>query len=285
MREISMTGRHVLLFLSLLTSCDTASPGPAARGTWLPSAKADGTSQSCVSSCGDQAPAGCWCDDLCDGYGDCCPDKRSVCDGCQPTTCQAGQCGKADDGCGGSLDCGPCAPPLPSCDGAPRFPLTDNLSFSHGTRDSFTRNCDAFGQCSAWQPSGEVVLPVNFSANSTLSPSGEVRLNQLVWRSDLEQDGSSQYRCNYDEWSLLDGTRRDILIGDRVPLDQKSGVAQAFLESGYECNIAGGTGGPDGHDTPRPVSLKLGATCLAITDADPSPRAGKQEKIIYLLWW
>jgi hypothetical protein len=26
--------------------------------------------------CGKQQPAGCWCDDACDLFGDCCPDKN-----------------------------------------------------------------------------------------------------------------------------------------------------------------------------------------------------------------
>lgn len=34
---------------------------------------------SCTLSCGDQAPAGCWCDDLCAKYGDCCGDAAAAC--------------------------------------------------------------------------------------------------------------------------------------------------------------------------------------------------------------
>ncbi|RMF76585.1 MAG: hypothetical protein D6738_01095 [Acidobacteria bacterium] len=34
---------------------------------------------SCVGHCGTQAPGGCWCDSACSFYGDCCPDKTSVC--------------------------------------------------------------------------------------------------------------------------------------------------------------------------------------------------------------
>lgn len=36
----------------------------------------DGT---CKNSCGKQAPAGCYCDDDCKGYGDCCKDVCEVC--------------------------------------------------------------------------------------------------------------------------------------------------------------------------------------------------------------
>jgi hypothetical protein len=34
---------------------------------------------SCQGRCGQQAPAGCWCDFWCQYYGDCCPDKFSQC--------------------------------------------------------------------------------------------------------------------------------------------------------------------------------------------------------------
>jgi hypothetical protein len=34
---------------------------------------------SCDGQCGGQAPGGCFCDDLCTGYGDCCSDFASAC--------------------------------------------------------------------------------------------------------------------------------------------------------------------------------------------------------------
>ncbi|MCH9647099.1 MAG: M36 family metallopeptidase [Deltaproteobacteria bacterium] len=34
---------------------------------------------SCVGFCGGQSDDGCWCDSLCAGFGDCCPDKVPVC--------------------------------------------------------------------------------------------------------------------------------------------------------------------------------------------------------------
>ncbi|MDP6946899.1 MAG: hypothetical protein QF464_22305, partial [Myxococcota bacterium] len=41
---------------------------------------------SCVGSCGDQAPSGCWCDDACEESGDCCADKE---DACGDVTCES----------------------------------------------------------------------------------------------------------------------------------------------------------------------------------------------------
>jgi hypothetical protein len=34
---------------------------------------------SCQGRCGQQAPAGCWCDFFCQFYGDCCPNKVQQC--------------------------------------------------------------------------------------------------------------------------------------------------------------------------------------------------------------
>lgn len=36
-------------------------------------------SNSCQGRCGQQAPAGCWCDFWCQYYGDCCPDRNQQC--------------------------------------------------------------------------------------------------------------------------------------------------------------------------------------------------------------
>ncbi|MFH1130208.1 MAG: hypothetical protein V1754_02665, partial [Pseudomonadota bacterium] len=42
--------------------------------------KADGGNGSCKNFCGKQTPTGCWCDDLCSSYDNCCSDKTEVCD-------------------------------------------------------------------------------------------------------------------------------------------------------------------------------------------------------------
>jgi hypothetical protein len=34
---------------------------------------------SCSDSCGQQAPGGCWCDAVCQDYGDCCGDQKTAC--------------------------------------------------------------------------------------------------------------------------------------------------------------------------------------------------------------
>ncbi|MEM9488023.1 MAG: hypothetical protein AAGC55_02700, partial [Myxococcota bacterium] len=37
-------------------------------------------SLSCAGACGSVAPGGCWCDDVCMDYGDCCADLAAVCE-------------------------------------------------------------------------------------------------------------------------------------------------------------------------------------------------------------
>jgi hypothetical protein len=71
----------------------------------------------CVGYCGGQAPAGCYCDDLCTKYGDCCADYEQVCGG---TASCAGYCGGqaptgcyCDDLCTKYGDC--CADYIPEC--------------------------------------------------------------------------------------------------------------------------------------------------------------------------
>jgi hypothetical protein len=82
---------------------------------------------SCAGFCGGEAPEGCWCDDQCDSFGDCCPD---VCDDCPNLIfCQPGECdghcgGQAPSGCWCDEQCdsfGDCCPDV--CNDCP------NLSF------------------------------------------------------------------------------------------------------------------------------------------------------------
>ena len=55
---------------------------------------------TCEGACGGQSNDRCWCDDLCDGYGDCCSDYAPVCLGEPPAGSCEGFCGeRAPDGC------------------------------------------------------------------------------------------------------------------------------------------------------------------------------------------
>ena len=86
--------------------------------------------------CGDQSDGACFCDDLCEQFGDCCDDKAVVCDGVQPfNSCDNKECGESctlcdpadpdcfetavpkqcqpDGSCGSSLP--ECTPPFNSC--------------------------------------------------------------------------------------------------------------------------------------------------------------------------
>jgi hypothetical protein len=58
------------------------------------------TGDGCAGHCGEQAPAGCYCDEGCLDYGDCCGDYEDLCEGGgDPDSC-AGHCGgQAASGC------------------------------------------------------------------------------------------------------------------------------------------------------------------------------------------
>ncbi|HEU4404428.1 MAG TPA: nidogen-like domain-containing protein [Polyangiaceae bacterium] len=83
---------------------------------------------SCVGFCGGFSPGGCFCDELCEGFGDCCPDKVDVCDGTggSPASCQGEEgtyCGSqspggcfCDDQCNQNGNC--CPDKADVCDGS-----------------------------------------------------------------------------------------------------------------------------------------------------------------------
>jgi hypothetical protein len=98
------------LFVGLgLAACDVdtpaVDPGDSSLGSDRGHGKADGPLEgSCfagdVDACGGPAPIGsCWCDDLCEAYGDCCADKHDVCGPTGPTLCLA------DDQCSAGQLC------------------------------------------------------------------------------------------------------------------------------------------------------------------------------------
>lgn len=87
-----------------------------------PVGKADDT-LSCKDHCGKKAPGGCWCDELCAQYGDCCTDKIDECDPKAQPTCKD-SCGKkSPDGCWCDAACakyGDCCPDKQQlCDAKP----------------------------------------------------------------------------------------------------------------------------------------------------------------------
>ena len=75
------------------------------------------STSSCAGLCGGSAPSGCFCDEGCVGFGDCCADVCQACPAlsfceCVPD-CSGKDCG--DNGCGGS--CGTCPEGVPCEDG------------------------------------------------------------------------------------------------------------------------------------------------------------------------
>jgi hypothetical protein len=141
MKLSKIAGLSIVLSSSLLaTGCDEAPGDPDApafaeeeRGHWLPG-KADGA--TCVDACGGQSDFGCWCDDACTDFGDCCPDYEPACEPSCPHIYPPPPdiCGDdefvvswGDDGCVSGFECVPVCPelvpPHPNfCDGGPILP-------------------------------------------------------------------------------------------------------------------------------------------------------------------
>jgi len=83
--------------------------------------KADLYGMCMPEDCGGKSSGSCWCDDLCDVYGDCCANEVSVCDlGCGPVLCEL-YCedgfATGDDGC----EICACNDPEPVCPPADEY--------------------------------------------------------------------------------------------------------------------------------------------------------------------
>ena len=112
---------------------------------------------SCVDFCGEEAPAGCWCDENCASFGDCCDDVCEACDiGCppDPDSC-VGNCGDeapagcwCDENCAAFGDC--CADVCEACDiGCPPDPdsCVGNCGEEAPGGCWCDDNCVSFGDC------------------------------------------------------------------------------------------------------------------------------------------
>jgi hypothetical protein len=73
----------LVLSSSLLLGCGDSDTTNRGKFKLPAGAKADDPIYSCKGSCGDMAPGGCWCDELCTTFNDCCADVKTAC--AQPT--------------------------------------------------------------------------------------------------------------------------------------------------------------------------------------------------------
>ena len=84
---MALVGATVLLSVLVLASgcvSQVDADPQLARGS---SSSSEALSGSCATACGGQSDDGCYCDDLCEDYGDCCDDYQSACLTPPSTTC------------------------------------------------------------------------------------------------------------------------------------------------------------------------------------------------------
>ncbi len=97
MRSLLRTLLPLSMFtIGLATSCTNAvvdSP----RGARATSVSSDALAGSCAAACGGQSADGCYCDDLCETYGDCCDDYVTACVEPDSNACfDDSQCGEGE---------------------------------------------------------------------------------------------------------------------------------------------------------------------------------------------
>jgi len=158
--------------------------------------------------------------------------------------------------------------PMPTCDGPPAI---GPVVFNGGTQSNFSRTCDASGVCSAWKQVGSnwSVRKGNDPLSLLLSAGGDIYVRAKIGPDYTIEIGGT-YHCNYNDFGS-------------GHIDGVTGVGIGQMRAGYVCNISGGTGGPGGQQDYRPVALKSGTNCLAITDQVSGPTQGTRLKRVIVL--
>jgi hypothetical protein len=169
----------ILVGMFTLVACDSPSDaeGPEER-TEL--GKADNIGSCEDSSCDGPSPSGkCFCDDLCDTFGDCCTDKGVICGGvaCEslggeclsqagdpgfPALCESelgretlvgGECPAINEACcGAPIEAPSCASLGGECLSQPGDPGFPALCESDLGRATLEGTCDAFNEACCGQP-------------------------------------------------------------------------------------------------------------------------------------
>ena len=117
-----------LLFISMLTASAQSFYTEPSAG-------------SCFDACGGQSQDGCWCDEYCSFYGDCCDDKADVCEVEEEpvTTCASSCGGQSEDNCWCDESCeayGDCCDDKADVCDAYAFPVT--VTDDYGNQQQLT---------------------------------------------------------------------------------------------------------------------------------------------------
>ncbi len=149
------------LFCVLMLAAGCTDGTGVQRGPLDTAGKADALGTCTADTCGGQSDDGpCWCDDLCEGYGDCCANKEAVCDappqecgGFLGLLCPTGQMCTDDPGddCdpdNGGADCGGVC--VEQCGGFGGFPCDAGyqcIDYPEDNCDPANGGDDCAGMC------------------------------------------------------------------------------------------------------------------------------------------
>lgn len=212
------------------------------RGTWQSSGKAD-EHATCAGACGDQAATGCWCDDACAAYGDCCPDVDAVCGGESDGDDELPPTGGGGDGSslcfpGPSGDFSTCVPVVPAASVGSGYAYPSPLSGNANYRAPIAYiDLEAVGnvQIAANFTLGEVAQ-IHKGRYAVVQPHAIERLQDL--RDELGAIGvNSGYRSPGYNASIDGATHSRHMYGDGFDLAPQS-VSLSTLESA--CTNHGG---------------------------------------------
>lgn len=139
-----------------IVGCNRTTEAPAAGDRVIVESRGVGKADlpgSCSGACGAQSADGCWCDALCEGYGDCCADRAELCAvQPEPPSCE-GACGaKASAGCWCDAQCaqyGDCCPDkVATCDAPPPEPSCAGYCGQKNPAGCWCNDfCEVYGDC------------------------------------------------------------------------------------------------------------------------------------------
>jgi len=129
---------------------------------------------TCDGFCGGQSPGGCWCDNACANFGDCCNDVCDICchhnlDFCANCSTCVNFCGEESEICSCDADChlrGDCCSDL--CERCPDHRSCPKPNPADLNDDGIVTTRDLLVLLGAWGPCPRVCCPADLNGDATV---------------------------------------------------------------------------------------------------------------------